>query len=150
MSKQELASSVELSRNLARGSISTQFHVVYDNWFSTVTSNGAKTPENGEELLTISWVQIEGDANNVIPELSEEWLDDQELAEREQHKQSQCQGHNQINILPKNGQDVIPEGNIINQEIPEPVEEAVHEDSEDDEVDQPQLHRSARSQALNR
>ncbi len=100
------ASPVGLIRNLTTGTISTQFHVVYDDWFSTVTSDGAKTPENWEKLLTISRVRIEGDANNVIPKNSKEWLDDQELAEREQHEQRRRQGCNQINILPK-GQDMM-------------------------------------------
>jgi hypothetical protein len=88
---------------------------------STIASNGATTPENWEELLTISCIQIKGDSDDVIPELSEEWLDDQELAERRHHKQRRRQGRNPINILPK-GQDVIPEENVLDQEVPEPIE----------------------------
>ena len=46
------ASSIGLIRNLKTGSISPQFHVVYDNWFETVTSGDVEPSEWKDLVIT--------------------------------------------------------------------------------------------------
>ena len=52
------ASSVGLIRNLQTGKVTAQFHVVYDNHFTTVNANtnedGIKVPDNFNELMRFS------------------------------------------------------------------------------------------------
>ena len=79
------SSSVGQILNLRTGTISPQFHVVYDDWFSTVMSN-EEMPSNWEDLCITSRFQnyVEG-----IADLDDEWLADDELAARRHHARVQ-------------------------------------------------------------
>ena len=74
------ASTVGLIRNLRTGSISPQFHVVFDDFFTTIPTQGGlddyNVPENWGDLFRFSrlnvledWTEIDGKA----PTLSLEW-----------------------------------------------------------------------------
>ena len=58
-----------------------QFHVVYDDYFTTTYANGNVEPEQWNDLLSWSrdWA-LEDYSQG--PELAEEWLDDQERENR--------------------------------------------------------------------
>ena len=65
------ASSVPLVLNPSTGTISVQFHVVFDNWFATVSASADQLPDfNSDE-----WAKMFGDSAYQYP------LDDNDLAE---------------------------------------------------------------------
>ena len=77
------ASNVALVRNLHSGSIGPQYHVVFDNWFETVTCDETETPPEWEVLVTHSRYQAEFDEDDLQRfELDSEWLTKEELAEQ--------------------------------------------------------------------
>jgi hypothetical protein len=76
------ASTVGLVRNLQTGSITPQFHLVYDDYFETVHSREDQEPAGWGELLQFGRVQAEFDEGDVGPELHDEWLNPIELGER--------------------------------------------------------------------
>ena len=69
------ATKVGLVLNLLTGSISPQFHVVFDDMFSTVMSSTAADPEVWIRLVTSrnSRIQVMLDQED-DPELDDEWL----------------------------------------------------------------------------
>ena len=79
------ASTVGLIRNIKTGSISPQFHVVFDDGFTTVPSrvsdNNITPPANWLELLTFSrmFLTDEDEDENTPIELNDEWLSEQEI-----------------------------------------------------------------------
>ena len=76
------ASTVGLVRNLQTGSITPQFHLVYDDYFETVHSRDDQEPEGWNELLRFNRFQTEFDEDQDVPDLPDEWLNPQELGER--------------------------------------------------------------------
>ena len=74
------ASSIGNILNLVTKSISPQFHVVYDDYFTTTYADGSMEPDEWKDLLSHSrdWA-LEDEASRG-PELTEEWLDEQERA----------------------------------------------------------------------
>ena len=74
---------VGLVLNLLTGSISPQFHVVFDDMFSTVMSSTAADPEVWIRLVTSrnSRIQVMLDKED-DPELYDEWLTDNERLTR--------------------------------------------------------------------
>ena len=80
------ASSVGLQLNLETRSITPQFHVVYDDWFTTTYSNGPEPPPEWAMLFHHSrenvYEGIDDDDDIVLPVLSPEWLDDVERQKR--------------------------------------------------------------------
>jgi hypothetical protein len=83
------ASTVGLSRNLQTGSITPQFHLVYDDYFKTVYSREDQEPENWGELLRFNRFQSEYDEEDYVPELPDEWLNPQDLEERTTRRQQE-------------------------------------------------------------
>lgn len=77
------ASHVGLIRNLRTNNISPQFHVVYDDFFATVHADEAEAPPEWEELLTFNRSRSEYDDEDYVPDLTDEWVDDQTKADRE-------------------------------------------------------------------
>ncbi|MGH7974323.1 MAG: hypothetical protein ACREBR_02260, partial [bacterium] len=77
---QDHASTIGEILNLKTGSISPQYHVVYDDWFSTVYSSEDVVPPNWEDLIMFH-------RENVLPPgisgppLANDWLSPQELGE---------------------------------------------------------------------
>jgi hypothetical protein len=75
------ASTVRLIRNLKTGSISPQFHVVFDDAFTTVPSRMQEDnidPAEWERLLTFSRL-LSIDVEDKAPDLHNNWLSDEEL-----------------------------------------------------------------------
>ena len=65
------ASSVPFVLNPATGSITAQFHVVFDDWFATITADANQLPDfNSDE-----WAKMFGDSTYQYP------LDDDDLAQ---------------------------------------------------------------------
>jgi hypothetical protein len=72
-----------LIQNIKSGSISPQFHVVFDDGFTTVPSRMKEdqiNPDDWEQLLMFSRI-LSIDMDDENPELHSEWLSDQELQE---------------------------------------------------------------------
>ena len=74
------ASSVGVVRNLRTDNLSPQFHVVYDNFFHTVYNGDNEAPENWDDLVIYSSDRrhLDADDPGYMPELDDEWLDDEE------------------------------------------------------------------------
>ena len=84
------AASVPLVLNLRTGNVSSQFHVVFDDWFSTVSTEELSTDEplDGElwtDLLMNERFQFMFDETDAM-ELDDEWLTEMERQER--HEQA--------------------------------------------------------------
>ena len=75
---------VGLMLNMRTKSISPQYHVVYDDAFTSTVSNQEEIPEIWKRLITSPQnrhkVPLDDEAN---PELHDEWLHPTELEERE-------------------------------------------------------------------
>ncbi len=77
------ASTVGLVRNLVTGNVSPQFHLVYDDWFETVHSTEQSEPDIWPELVQKSVFSNDFDDGQYMPELDKQWMDDEELKQRE-------------------------------------------------------------------
>ena len=64
------ASTVGLVRNLQTGSITPQFHMVYDDFFETVHSDEAKEPKECSEEMQFSRFKSHYDDDRYVPELA--------------------------------------------------------------------------------
>jgi hypothetical protein len=75
------ASTVGLIRNLQMGSITSQYHVVYDDHFTTVHATEEREPDELNDLVVFNRFQniLDEDAD---PELRDEWLNEKELQQR--------------------------------------------------------------------
>ncbi|MGH3053715.1 MAG: hypothetical protein ACRDL7_01895, partial [Gaiellaceae bacterium] len=67
--------------NLTTGSVTPQYHVVFDDWFSTVTCPDDHVPETWEDLFLHHRSQIL-EPDQVGPPLADEWLDADSRAQR--------------------------------------------------------------------
>jgi hypothetical protein len=76
------ASSVHLVRNLQTGSITPQFHLVFDDFFETVFSEGEQEPDVWPELVVFQSFANDFDDDDYRPELPDEWLNPTELQDR--------------------------------------------------------------------
>ncbi|MGH3053369.1 MAG: reverse transcriptase domain-containing protein, partial [Gaiellaceae bacterium] len=81
------ATSIPLVLNLLTGSLSGQFHVVFDDWFTTIS-----TPESAIDPHSEPWSNLFGesrfqyvfDDGDPVPGLHDEWLVDEDDAKRRQ------------------------------------------------------------------
>ena len=80
------ASTVGLVRNLQTGSITPQFHCVYDDFFETVYADANVQPPEWNDLIVTNRFRsaIDADAD---PGLTDEWLSPEELHDRRQRHQ---------------------------------------------------------------
>jgi hypothetical protein len=67
-------------------SITPQFHVVYDDWFSIVAADEQAPPPNWADLIENASECVLDDPDRA-PELHEEWMDATELAQHQQKMQ---------------------------------------------------------------
>ena len=81
------ASTVGLVRNLQTGSITPQYHLVYDDYFETVHSRDDQEPASWNELLRFNRFQTEFDDDQDVPDLPDEWLNPQEMQIRIDRRQ---------------------------------------------------------------
>ena len=82
------ASTMPLVLNLETGSVSPQFHIVFDDWFSTVSSSASFDEESIEsnkwtKLLMSERLQVLFDETDDV-QLDDEWLTEIERLERHQ------------------------------------------------------------------
>jgi hypothetical protein len=76
------ASSVHLVRNLQTGSITPQYHLIFDDFFETVFSDGEQEPDVWPDLVVFQSFANDFDDEGYRPELADEWLNPAELQER--------------------------------------------------------------------
>jgi hypothetical protein len=76
------ASCVHLVRNLQTGSITPQYHLVFDDFFETIFSEGEQEPDVWPELVVFQSFTNDFDDDDYSPELHDEWLNPTELQER--------------------------------------------------------------------
>ena len=77
------ASTVGLVRNLQTGSITPQFHVVYDDFYETVHSDDNDEPQEWPDLVVFNSFRSEVDEDDGIPDLADEWLNPDERRARQ-------------------------------------------------------------------
>jgi Reverse transcriptase (RNA-dependent DNA polymerase) len=104
------ASSVALARNLVTGHISPQFHVVYDDFFETVHSDGADPPDVWSDLIIVQSYRadIDNNAPGDLPELADEWLNPSELADRRRRLLERKQAKTEVKMHDKVSSDDPP------------------------------------------
>ncbi|GAX10397.1 hypothetical protein FisN_3Lu622 [Fistulifera solaris] len=145
------ASTIGLIRNLRTGAVSSQFHVVYDERFTTiplVQNSNADDPEpsNWEELLTFSRDKV--DLDNEPPLLHEDWLTDQEKLKREEFLKRRAQSRSLVPPVRK-VQAVENDLNEVEVEVPLLFPEGDDDIVDEDEEPQPP-RRSGRNRHWNR
>ena len=91
------AANVPFVLNLQTGNTSPQFHVVFDDWFTTVTTEVKDDDltideQQWETLLLDDRFHIEFDEEDPV-ELEDEWLSDQERLEKHQKAASRVQSN---------------------------------------------------------
>jgi len=90
------AATVPLVLNLTTGSVSPQFHVVFDDWFTTVSSTGEREegdPIDGEawtNLLLNDRIQVGFDEEDPLA-VDDEWLTELERIERHEKAATRVQ-----------------------------------------------------------
>jgi hypothetical protein len=92
------ASTVPLVLNLTTGNISPQFHVVFDDWFTTVSSTAERDeaePIDGDTwtnlLMSDDRMQVAFDDTDPVA-VDDEWLTEMERLERHQKDVARVQG----------------------------------------------------------
>ena len=95
------ASTVPLILNLTTGHISPQFHVVFDDWFTTVSTD-EKAPEDDDiedtiwsELFNDQRFQVHFDDDDPM-DLDDEWLSEMERLEKHQRAVAKVQAKQQL------------------------------------------------------
>jgi hypothetical protein len=139
------ASTVALARNLSTGHISPQFHVVYDDYFETVHSNGDDPPDEWNELVTVQSLHsnIDEDDPDHLPELADEWLNPAELADRHRRLIDKKISVSETKTQDKPTRDGIlpnppclpPESKTTQATYPIPEDEAFFDASSEEETD---------------
>jgi hypothetical protein len=72
-------SSVHLVQNLQTGSITPQFHLVFNDFFETVFSEGEQEPSVWPDLVVFQSCTNDFDDDDHHPEHGDEWLNPVEL-----------------------------------------------------------------------
>jgi len=73
------ASMVGLLLNLQSGNVSLQYHVVHDDFFETIYTDGMEPPAKWGELVTLSCSSCAfNEEEEYTPELKDEWLTPEE------------------------------------------------------------------------
>ena len=75
------SSKVGLVMNLSTKNVSPQYHLVYDEWFTTVKSAEDIPPDNWEDLFIHHRERADYDYDVVTPKLDVEWMDNEEQRE---------------------------------------------------------------------
>ena len=78
------ASTVGIVKNLRTGRLSPQYHLVFDDFFETVHSHYMTPPPVWEEILHFNYFANDFDDPSYTSQLDDEWLTQEELAQRRQ------------------------------------------------------------------
>ena len=105
------ASTVPMILNLLTGSCSPQFHVVFDDWFSTVSSEDKLDDESIEseewtQLFVNDRIQMDFDSDGDV-ELADEWLTEAERLEKHQRAVARVQARQPAPVMTI-GSDNVP------------------------------------------
>jgi hypothetical protein len=84
------ASSVHLVRNLQMGRSTPQYHLVFDNFFETVFSDGEQEPSVWPDLVVFNSFANSFDDGDYRPELATEWLNPVKLEHRVAAQEREC------------------------------------------------------------
>jgi hypothetical protein len=138
------SSTIGLIRNVRTNAISPQFHVVFDDAFSTVPSrvndDDIKPPDNWTDLLTFSRMNVYDGDEDDVPTLDEEWLTEQEIEARNRQK-NQFKRNQTIQPVVRSVEPIRedPEEQLIENENDDdsndPVQEWMNNDDDDDDDD---------------
>jgi hypothetical protein len=112
------ASSIGLIRNLRTGNISPQFHVVYDDFFETVHVSDFEEPTEWPELIIFQTYCSDFDEDGYIPELDDEWVDEETLGQQ-RHQRKVCQHGEEPAVQSERvplGETLPPEGDPLPRE----------------------------------
>ena len=114
------AASVPFVLNLTTGHVSPQFHVVFDDWFTTVTTESQDEEDSVESpewanLLLNQRMQVHFDAADDV-ELDDQWLTEMERLERHEKASARVRA---ANPLPTVLDDAAPERNAPVNEMPQ-------------------------------
>jgi len=75
------ASTIGLVMNLQTSNISPQYHVMFDDFYETVNSNGDEPPPKWMDLFMLNQYKVEYNNTDYLPKLHEEWLSTEEWQE---------------------------------------------------------------------
>ena len=101
------ASTVPLVLNITTGSLTAQFHVVFDDWFATVSSSSEQQPD----FTSKEWLKMFGDSTF------------QYLTDEDNDNDDDKSDHHQLLKLLQQQEDIDLQQSIRNPPIPLPVEE---------------------------
>ena len=76
------STTVGLIRNLQTGTITPQFHLVFDDFFETIFADDTEAAEEWDNLLVFSRFQSDFDDPDHVPQLDDEWLSPEERHDR--------------------------------------------------------------------
>ena len=130
------ASTVGLIRNLKTGNISTQFHTVYDDYFTTVgaTEENIALTNTWPHLFQFSYEDsIEGNENSEsIPSLENEWLNENEIEKFNRERKLRLIPRHTTIPMPRHPSsiDPAPPSNDNDLEIRNNVQETKESDSD--------------------
>jgi hypothetical protein len=120
------SSTVGLIRNLTTGYVSPQFHVVFDDWFETVTAPADRTPPEWEELVAFSRFQNVLDDAVDPPALDDDWLDETARKARTAEEALRRQGRERAAQPVEPAHDVAVEPTTDNPVLPPVVPNMPH------------------------
>ena len=105
------ASTVPMILNLLTGSCSPQFHVVFDDWFSTVSTEDKLDDDSVEseewtQLFVNDRIQVDFDSEGDV-ELADEWLSEAERMEKHQRAVARVQARQPVPVMTI-GSDNVP------------------------------------------
>jgi hypothetical protein len=137
------SSTIGRIHNLQTGHVSPQYHVVYDELFTTVPNAEAGGLFSIQTFDATTWAKVlesgierNGDmdlegSNGDLPELHDEWLTPMEQQQRQAHRRLRLQ-RRLANLTPAPATEAGPEGGV--QEEPAPEAANDNDDNDDDSV----------------
>ena len=143
------ASSIGLIRNIKTGALSSQFHVIYNDFYSTVSSESENIAidQNWDHLFRLMREDLRDDNDKeLLPELDNEWLTPDELNTRMTQKEPQRMFRRntpQTRLREPRNQEEQRENDDINDQNeerdppPELVQDSDSESDSDGEPDEP-------------
>ena len=131
------SSTIGMIRNLRTGSISPQFHVVYDEWFSTLPNDPSDqqlaAPEVWQDLIVISRDEIGFDKADIPPQLHPDWLTNEEADRRAIYERKR---QRERNLLPADEPaDIVVANDDDDFPVPDNVVDDPFVDDDDEEVE---------------
>ena len=129
------ASTIGLIKNVQTGSISPQFHVVFDDNFTTIPSrvndDAIEPPANWNELLLRSRMNLLDPEEDRIPKLNDEWLSAEERRDKERKQQQRGRNPARLVVLREDPEQQLPEQDEDGGAVP-----ILQDDDDDDDEEE--------------